>query len=120
MSSRRIEDLHPILRPLAVQFAADCKAAGIDVIFTATYRSSAEQDDLYAQGRTTPGRKVTNAKGGQSQHNTQINGTPAARAFDIAIKGPGGTLIWDAHDPKWQKAGLTGKALGLVWGGDWK
>lgn len=33
------------------------------------YRSFEEQDALYAQGRTTPGDIVTNAKGGESAHN---------------------------------------------------
>jgi peptidoglycan L-alanyl-D-glutamate endopeptidase CwlK len=33
------------------------------------YRTHAEQDALYAQGRTTPGPIVTRAKGGQSPHN---------------------------------------------------
>lgn len=32
-------------------------------------RSIAEQDALYAQGRTKPGQNVTKAKGGQSAHN---------------------------------------------------
>jgi peptidoglycan L-alanyl-D-glutamate endopeptidase CwlK len=35
-------------------------------------RSWAEQDELYAQGRTKPGKIVTNAKGGQSAHNFAV------------------------------------------------
>lgn len=41
----------------------------IDIIFTMGYRSIAEQNNLYASGRTRKGRIVTNAKGGQSYHN---------------------------------------------------
>jgi len=33
------------------------------------YRSIQEQNEIYAQGRTKPGKIVTNAKGGQSFHN---------------------------------------------------
>jgi hypothetical protein len=33
------------------------------------HRSIAEQDELYAQGRTKPGDIVTWARGGQSRHN---------------------------------------------------
>jgi peptidoglycan L-alanyl-D-glutamate endopeptidase CwlK len=120
VSSRSIEDLHPILQPLAIQFLADCKEAGITAFLTCTYRSSAEQDDLYAQGRTKPGKRVTNAKGGQSQHNTTLQGKPAARAFDIAIKNRDGTVNWDASHPHWKQVGVIGKEIGLVWGGDWK
>nr|WP_295770097.1 M15 family metallopeptidase [Rhodoferax sp.] len=42
-------------------------------------RSCAEQDALYAQGRTAPGNKVTNAKSGDSNHNFGI-------AFDIGVR----------------------------------
>ncbi|SVE43245.1 uncharacterized protein METZ01_LOCUS496099, partial [marine metagenome] len=34
-----------------------------------TLRTYAEQDDLYEQGRTEPGKIVTNARGGKSWHN---------------------------------------------------
>ena len=37
--------------------------------FAYTYRSFDEQNHLYAQGRTKPGKIVTYAKGGQSYHN---------------------------------------------------
>ena len=37
-------------------------------------RTWKEQDALYAQGRTKPGRIVTNARGGQSNHNFGIAG----------------------------------------------
>lgn len=118
--SRALEHLHPILKPICVQFLADCKAEGIEAFLTTTYRSPEEQNALYAQGRTKPGKRVTNAKAGQSEHNFETNGVPASRAFDIAIKGPGGSLNWDASHRHWKRAGEIGKALGLVWGGDWK
>lgn len=47
---------------------------------TCTYRSKDEQNQLYEQGRTVKGAKVTNAKGGESPHN--YNPSPA---FDIAF-----------------------------------
>jgi hypothetical protein len=68
----RIELLHPKLRAeakeiyIAIFNALKGRAA---VRFTHTLRTIAEQDALYAQGRTKPGKKVTNAKGGQSYHN---------------------------------------------------
>lgn len=37
--------------------------------FAFVYRTFAEQEAIYAQGRTKPGAIVTNAKGGQSYHN---------------------------------------------------
>ena len=117
MSSRRLEDLHPDLHAIADAFLARCKAAGLDILITCTYRSGAEQDALYAQGRTTPGKIVTRAKAGQSAHNaTDAAGKPAARAFDI-VPLRNGKAIWTASDPAWATAGAIGMELGLVWYG---
>lgn len=117
MSSRAISDLDPALQPLAQQFLDNCQAAEIDAFITQTYRSSAEQDDDYAHGRTAPGAIITNAQGGQSPHNcTLADGMPAARAFDFAIQDVSGILDWDASDPDWQAAIKIGETLGLVSG----
>jgi peptidoglycan L-alanyl-D-glutamate endopeptidase CwlK len=116
MSSRSLSDLHPKLRPVAEQFLARCKAAGLDILLTCTYRSAAEQNELYAQGRTKPGQIVTRARGGQSAHNFELDGKPAAKAFDI-VPLVLGKPVWDNQHPDWQKAGEIGMALGLNWYG---
>lgn len=116
MASRNIEDLHPDLKPLARAFIARCQAAGLDILITCTWRSGAEQDALYAQGRSKPGARVTNARAGQSAHNFTIQGRPAARAFDI-VPMVGGKAMWDASHPHWKIAGDIGMALGLNWYG---
>lgn len=56
---------------------------------TCTFRSNAEQDELYALGRTKKGKVVTNAKSGDSAHNYN----PSA-AFDIAFIGLNKKLDW--------------------------
>jgi peptidoglycan L-alanyl-D-glutamate endopeptidase CwlK len=43
--------------------------AKMPIVLTFGYRSIEQQDRLYAQGRTKPGKIVTNARGGQSPHN---------------------------------------------------
>jgi peptidoglycan L-alanyl-D-glutamate endopeptidase CwlK len=116
MSSRRIEDLHPDLQPLCRAFLEQARTEGVDVLITCTYRSNAEQDALYAQGRTTPGRIVTNAKAGQSAHNFTLNGQPAAKAFDV-VPLVDGKPQWDASHPAWQELGKIGMGLGLNWYG---
>ena len=57
---------------------------------TTTFRSNAEQDELYALGRTKKGKVVTNAKSGDSAHNYN----PSA-AFDIAFISLNRKLDWD-------------------------
>ena len=72
ISSRNISDLHPVVADKCKKFIAACKKAGIDVLITSTYRDNEAQDEIYAQGRTKPGRIVTYAKGGSSFHNYRL------------------------------------------------
>ena len=109
MASRRIEDLHPKFQLLARRFLDACRDAGHNIIITCGYRSIAEQDALYAQGRTKPGRRVTNARGGQSWHNYGL-------AIDIVFIR-GGKADWNGP---WEAIGVIGERLGLTWGGRWK
>jgi peptidoglycan L-alanyl-D-glutamate endopeptidase CwlK len=118
MPSRRLEDLCPTLQPIARKFLAECAAAGLDVLVTCTYRSPAEQALEYAKGRTAPGPITTYAQPGQSKHNAEINGKPAARAFDI-VPLENGKCQWSRACPAWLKAAEIGKRLGLSWAGDW-
>lgn len=115
--SRRLEDLHPTLQPLCRTFLDRCKSAGLDVRLTFTHRTQAEQDKLYAQGRTAPGPIVTSVR--VSKHTFSIDGKPAAKAFDFGVFDRG-KYVTDGRDPRYTHAGLIGEALGLTWGGRWK
>jgi peptidoglycan L-alanyl-D-glutamate endopeptidase CwlK len=99
-------EVHPYARAL-VQRAA---AVGITIRIISGTRTYAEQDALYAQGRTKPGNKVTNARGGYSNHNFGI-------AFDIGVFE--GTS-YKGDSPKYRAVGMLGAELGLEWGGNWK
>lgn len=117
MASRLLSDLHPKLQPLAEEFLKRAKTAGIDVIVTCTYRSNAEQEALYEQGRTKPGHIVTRARPGQSAHNhVNAAGRPAALAFDV-VPLIHGKCDWRGGDPLWQELGRIGEELGLNWYG---
>lgn len=118
MASRKLTDLAPDLQLLAKKFLDIAYAEGIDVLVTCTYRSGLEQAQLYAQGRTTKGKIVTNAKSGESLHNAMLNGNPAARAFDV-VPMVNGKPIWDADHPHWQSLGRIGESIGLEWAGRW-
>ena len=113
--SRKIEDLHPKVAEMCRKFIAECDKQGIDVLITSTYRDGASQNDLYAQGRTKPGRIVTNARAGQSWHNWRC-------AFDVVPLRSGkpvwGTLGKDLE--LWTKVGEIGESVGLEWAGRWK
>jgi hypothetical protein len=61
--------LHPALRKALAALAEALDRRGMAALITDGFRSFAEQDAIFAQGRTTPGRIVSNARGGQSNHN---------------------------------------------------
>ena len=112
INSRSLDDLIPPAKVRVQAFLNAAKAAGIDLLVTSTYRDNASQDALYAQGRTTPGKIVTNAKAGQSWHNYRC-------AVDV-VPIVAGKPRWDVKDEVWQQVGKLGKAAGLEWAGDWK
>ncbi len=110
INSRNIDDLNPHVAKLCRQFVEKCKAEGIDILITSTYRDAESQNALYAQGRTAPGKRVTNAKAGQSYHNYRC-------AFDfVPLKN--GKAQWQ-DIALFKHCGEIGKALGLQWAGDW-
>mgnify|MGYP000302975264 CR=1 FL=1 len=115
INSRSLDDLHPYVKYLAEELIEAAKAHGIDILITSTFRDYESQNAIYAQGRTKPGAKVTNAKGGQSYHNFKI-------AFDI-VPLRGGKPVWNtggADGQLWQTVGKLGTDLGLEWAGNWK
>ncbi len=141
LSSRKIDDLATPAKIRALKFLTECKLAGIDVLVTCTLRDHEAQNALYAIGRTREqldaallfdvqprrGRRVTNARAGDSMHNY-------GAAFDV-VPVRHGKLVWgtsgdgideDATDDDtddlelWQRVGAIGEACGLEWAGRWK
>jgi peptidoglycan LD-endopeptidase CwlK len=104
-----IAKLQPRVQTYARTLVHSAAASGIEIKVTSGLRTYAEQDVLFAQGRTKPGRKVTNAKGGESNHNFGI-------AFDIGVFEGSSYL---PESPAYDAVGVLGKELGLEWGGDW-
>ena len=109
-SEGNIATLHPRVRPFARALIEKAAGQGIVIKVISAMRTYAEQDDLFAQGRTKPGKIVTNARGGFSNHNFGI-------AFDVGVF-EGGKYLDDS--PKYKAAGALGTDLGLEWGGNWK
>jgi len=110
INSRSLDDLHPRVKKLAEQFKAECLAQGYEILIYSTYRDNEAQNAIYAQGRTTKGSIVTNAKGGQSFHNYKV-------AFDWVPMLHGKPLWNDAI--VYGKCARIGEALGLEWAGRW-
>jgi peptidoglycan L-alanyl-D-glutamate endopeptidase CwlK len=109
-SEKVIATLLPEVQPYARALVTKAGADGITIKVISGLRTYDEQNDLYAQGRTKPGRIVTNARGGFSNHNFGI-------AFDVGVFE--GSQYLD-ESPKYKAVGVLGMDLGLEWGGNWK
>lgn len=108
-SEAAIQTLLPEVQPYARALLIKAAQQGIKLVVTSATRTYAEQDALFQQGRSKPGKIVTNARAGHSNHDFGI-------AFDVTIfDGP--TPIWES--PRYKAVGAIGRALGLTWGGDW-
>jgi peptidoglycan L-alanyl-D-glutamate endopeptidase CwlK len=109
----KLAQLQPDFARLIVKLMDAVKARGHELMITQGLRTFEEQNALYAKGRTKPGPKVTNAKGGESHHNYGL-------AVDLCLKEKvNGSHFPDPH-PVWDIIGEEAMKLGLEWGGGWK
>lgn len=110
---RDITLCHPRLQLLAGQLVDECNKQGLKIKIGETLRTVAEQDALYAQGRTKPGNIVTNAPGSSYSSYHQW-GT----AFDIFRNDGAGA--YNEIGGFFNRVGAIGVSIGLEWGGNWK
>lgn len=119
---REINDLHPRLQEKIVELKTLVrKELKIEIGISECLRTKAEQDALYAKGRTVAGSIVTNCQGStySSMHQWGV-------AFDfylIADVDNDGKTTDDAFNNQtklFNKVGAIGKRIGLEWGGAWK
>lgn len=121
-SAKNIATLEVKARPLferiaieGTRIAREMGATGY-VMISGT-RTYAEQDALYAKGRTAPGPKVTNARAGYSNHNFGIAGDFGVFAGSSYLDSTNAALASKIHKAvaTWVKANLPQ----IEWGGDW-
>lgn len=120
-SKSRVEKLHPVVARASKILIRLAYKQGINIVVVQGLRTIEEQNALYAQGRTKPGSKVTNAKGGYSNHNFGM-------AIDFALLNSSlNDVLWDTNadynkdgKPDWMQVVAIAKQLGFEWGGDWK
>lgn len=118
---RATADLHPELQKKITELKELAEREGIKFLTGECVRTAAEQDALYAKGRTEKGSIVTNARGSSysSMHQWGV-------AFDVYlnmdIDGDGQWTddIYNNSTRMFSRLGEIGKRIGLEWGGDWK
>jgi peptidoglycan L-alanyl-D-glutamate endopeptidase CwlK len=112
-SESNILTLSPKVQVLARRFLTLALQAGWDVRIISGTRTYAEQNILFRKGRYgDPGPRVTNARGGQSNHNFGI-------AWDIGLF-ESGSYITAVSKYKTIASHILPQLPNLEWGGHWK
>lgn len=112
-SEERLKLVYPRLSDLIHKLAEQLSNEGIEIEVIQGFRTIAEQQALYEQGRTKPGHIVTNAAGGHSWHNFGL-------AVDCVVENLDGSIDWNDSHPAWKRMEEVGVSLGLVSGANWK
>lgn len=113
-TERSIRSLHPKAQVLARKSLNVIRNSGINARIISGTRTYAEQNKLFAKGRFgNPPPIVTNARGGQSNHNFGI-------AWDLGIFSATGAYL--GNSPQYAAAGQKAMNAGIAnleWGGNW-
>lgn len=116
-TEKNVATLHIKAQKLARQFMVEATKGHLTVKIISGNRTYAQQNALYRQGRFgNPGPIVTNARGGQSNHNFGI-------AWDIGLFRADGSYLTGsttAEVHEYEAVFDAVSALPLEWGGKWK
>lgn len=103
----QLGELEPVTRSLVTALLREARAAGLDVRIvpkTGARRTPEQQAQEVAQGDS------------QLKDGPHIYGA----GVDLMFRGPAPFASDGLFAARWQQLGRIGKAIGLVWGGDWK
>jgi len=112
LSEERLALVNPILADKVRVLYNMLEPEGIIIRVTEGLRSWNEQQRLYEQGRTTPGKIVTNCPGGHSWHNLGL-------AVDVAPNDPSKPIRipdWNEDHPDWKRIEAVAASIGFVCG----
>ena len=111
----RLRGCHPDLKARVVTLIATLEQQGLDLVLTQGVRSVAQQQALFAQGRSKPGKIVTNCDGLVKVSNHQPKADGYGYAVDVAWRIDG-VITWEGP---WYRLGVLASEHGLIWGGSW-
>jgi len=116
-SEAKLQNLYPRLADKVRQMADMLASEGIYIRVVQGLRTWQEQQTLYAQGRTQPGKIVTNAVGGYSYHNFGLAADCCPSEF---APGQPFNPDWNSSHPSWKRMETVAVSLGLTSGANWK
>lgn len=115
IDEKRLKGVHPDLVEKIGVLLTQMATIGYPMRVAQGLRSTKEQMDLYAKGRTTKGPKVTNCDGVVKKSNHQAKADGWGWAVDLCFADAEPF----ADDHPWGEMGKRAVALGLTWGGNW-
>lgn len=122
-TKKRIEKLHPLVRDEVEKIINECNEAltgNAKVRITQGLRTFEEQRLLHNKGRIAPGKKVTNAKAGQSIHNYGF-AVDICLIIDEKIASWNTVKDWDNDTvADWYECVKIFSKYDWEWGGNWK
>lgn len=107
--SRKLNDLDPRFRPLAVEFLARLVEARIQVMIIDTLRTPEEH-------RANLEKRVSWVTKSKHLEGLAIDVAP----YQQYLLHGSNKLQWDGSDAIWTPIGEIGEACGMKWGGRWK
>lgn len=113
-----LDGVHPELKTKIFAVLQAMEILGFPMLVFEGVRTAKRQNELYQQGRTKPGRKVTNCDGYKIIGPHQLRADNYGHAVDCVFID-GGKPSWDDEFP-WTLYGEAVKSQGLKWGGDFQ
>ena len=110
----RLRGCHPDLQSRVLAIISDLVSEGHDPVITQGVRTTAQQQAIYAQGRSRVGKVVTDCDGVKRVSNHQKKPDGYGYAVDLAWR-VNGEIIWEGGP--WDRLGELAVANGLRWGG---
>lgn len=123
-SKDNLKGVHPNLIKVMTEAI---KETPVDFTITEGLRSTQRQQELYAQGRSKPGIKVTNVDGVKKKSNHQAKDDGYGYAVDLYPYYNGSVQVQDSQViPKLKLIAAHIKKvakklnINIIWGGDWR
>lgn len=116
ISEARLREINPYVADKVKQLYERLMLEGIEIRVVQGLRTYGYQSQLYAQGRTAPGKIVTRCKPGWSWHNFGM-------AVDVAPDDPakpGYQPDWNDTHPTWKRIQEIAVSMGFVAGADFR
>jgi peptidoglycan L-alanyl-D-glutamate endopeptidase CwlK len=111
----RLRGCHPELKRRVRALIDALADEGITILITQGVRTVAQQQALYAQGRSKPGKIVTNCDGVRRLSNHQVRADGYGYAVDVVFRIEG-EVTWEGP---WERLMDLAEAQGLTAGGRW-